>query len=139
MGADHADAPELKGDLDVLYRFVADELDVLLDGRRIYHEVEFPIVELAHALTSWLDNGLPQRRGITFTPSGAEDVALSLQPSGAGWAVLAEGEQGAELSEQELKDALGRFVADVFDAGSRAGVDVQATLKRLANYSRRRT
>ncbi len=73
----HPDTPELSDDLALLYRLVADEFEVAVDDQQpLYREVEFPVIELAQALDSWLRSGMADRRRFDFEPTGGGAEAL---------------------------------------------------------------
>jgi hypothetical protein len=59
----HPDGPELPEDLDWLLLFVAATFEIRVHGELVYDEVEFPVLELAHVLGTWVarDMGMGAR------------------------------------------------------------------------------
>lgn len=136
----HAEAPLLRDDLDAIYSIVAGEFQLLVGGKPLYRESEFPLVELAQALDAWLRDGLAQRRAFSFSPTGyAEPGALRLQPRSGNWMIDSSrreaGSTPQEIQTGHLKRAFGRFLGEVSADCATLGVDLEGLLQRMRRYS----
>lgn len=136
----HPDTPELSDDLALLYRLVADEFEVAVDDQQpLYREVEFPVIELAQALDSWLRSGMADRRGFDFEPMGGEPGALQFRPAEAGW-IVDSSQRPPEAASQlitteDLHTSVRRFLHEISLASAAVGVDFNALLVRIRRYS----
>lgn len=66
----HPDAPDLRGDLDWLLRFVAGKFEVEVGEEVLFEEVDFPVIELAGVLDAWVAHELPERRALDYEVTG---------------------------------------------------------------------
>ena len=135
----HPDASALPDDLARLYRLVADEFEVAIDDEPFYREVEFPVLELAQALDSWLRHGMPNRSDFEFEPMGGESLALLIRPIETGWTVnssqSAPDVQPPVIGGDDLAASVQRFLHDVTVASAAIGVDFEGMLQRFRRYS----
>jgi hypothetical protein len=136
----HSDAPEPSGDLAHLHRIVADELEVVIGDESVYREVEFPVVELAAALDSWLRNDMPSEREFTFAPTGyAETGALQFRPSDGEWIIdsslRAASAARLRIAPEDLNESLRRYLDDVSAACATLGIELEGLLERLRKWS----
>lgn len=132
----HSDAPGPLDDLTLLYRLVADEFEVLAGGsQRLYREVDFPVIELAQALDSWLRCGIADRRGFEFEPTGGEPGALQFRPTKAGWIIdsiqRAPDDAPPLITAEELQTSIQGFLHDVAGASAALGIDSDGLLERI--------
>ena len=108
----YRDAPELPDDLDLLYRVAADEFDVAVDDETIYREVDFPVIELAQALDSWLTGGMPRLRDFDFEPTGGEPGVLRFERGERGWFVASSQPRDADRRPHVLRPRSWRHRSD---------------------------
>ncbi len=82
-----ADPPQLEDAIDLVSNLEA-EIEVEVDGRIIYHEVSFPVAELAVALTQWLSVSSDARSDFEFDSMSAEELGLVwIRREGGGWRI----------------------------------------------------
>lgn len=132
----HADAPELSGDLDVIYRLVAEVFEVVVAGETLYREVEFPVVELALGLDSWLGRGMADRRELDCELSGLEPGTLRFRATETAWTIdSSHSVRGARrpstVSDGELRRSIRSFLLDVSVASAALGIDLQDVFERV--------
>lgn len=134
----HSDAGELRDDLDWLLRLVTEQFEICLCGHTIYSEIEFPVLELAHALDLWRAGGMPTGDALEYEVTGSSVRTLGIRRTADGWLVdtadSAEAGQGAPLTDAEVEAAIDVFIAQVDGdiADSRYGLDVRSLLERLS-------
>jgi hypothetical protein len=126
--------PRLEADaadkFDLLLGLVA-ELELVVDGQVIYHEVDFPIAELALALAEWLEQGCPASTAFEFSSLESDELGLLwFRPVADGWRVGSVHQEFIDSTARpsgEVESAARRFVAEVDQAliGS-AGVDLSS-------------
>lgn len=133
------DAPDLHGDLAWLLRFVARTFEVRVGEIVVFDEVEFPVLDLARALGSWLTAGFIAERRFTYElPGGAPD-ALAINPSPEGWAVgsmhrVAGGPTPVPVGGGEICASFRAFVDDIAaETWCAYGYDVYGLLGRMAS------
>jgi hypothetical protein len=80
---------ELRNRVDLLIGVVAD-LKLVVDGRVLYQEEDFPIVELRESMAKWLREGIDSGLDFEFESMESDEVGLvwfRRDPSGTGWRV----------------------------------------------------
>ncbi len=89
------------------------------DGRIVYEEVLFPIVELAVALEDWLASGLGAGQDFSFDSMESDEPGLVwCRARGDGWNVGALDEESPDLTiydNEEVAVLFGRYVQGVDD------------------------
>jgi hypothetical protein len=122
------DAADLPEDVDLLDGVLATRFDAVLDGERLYSEADFPVLDLAQRLHSWICAGPAAGSRLSY---GHE--ALVFRPTDGHWCVESrDGPVAAEVTPAELRAAFRRFL-DALDRDAAAlGIDVIALLARMS-------
>lgn len=125
---------------DVLIRVTAD-LAIVVDGRPVYSEVAFPVIELAAALIWWCD--LPERNRSEFefdSMSTPEPGWVWIRRGVAGWRIGSVHQERPEMLEftaDQIRDAVHRFAACLMVAGQDSlGVDLSTWVPTLGSTFR---
>lgn len=135
----YSDAGDFPGDLDVLYRLVAERFQVCIDHDEIFGEPNFAVVEFAQAVSSWLSGGFAQGKELVFAPLSYEGRAMLFQRESDGWWIdsdfrAPEVPRGL-VGEQELRASLLDFSARLAEEAQILGIDLDAVLDRLGSYA----
>jgi hypothetical protein len=94
-----------------VYVHVEADLAIVEDGRELYAEILFPIVELSAALKAWQHNrGMFEYESMSL----ADRWAVRFLPAEGGWRVVNDEDehkvvQSAVLTTEELDDAIDDF------------------------------
>lgn len=134
----HPDAPALPGDLDWLLRFVAGTFEVGVGDARVFEELDFPVLDLARALDTWIVTDLASRRDFNYEVPGGTTRTLTMSWSPDGWAIDSVHRSAEEpvprlLSDVELKSGVRSFIDELaLETRRVCGYDVEALLKRVA-------
>jgi hypothetical protein len=119
---------------DLLMGVCAD-LEIVIDGRVLLREQDFPIVELRTALAAWLREGL--MNGTDFVHESVEHdepglVWIRRSPDGPGWrigSIWQEQVENRTWSDTEIHAAVRNFVETVDQwVAAEFGVDVDSYL-----------
>ena len=115
---------------DAFVRVTAD-LAIVVDGRVVYSEVDFPVVELAAALVQWCELPACGRADFEFdSMSTPEPGWVWIRREGAGWRVGSMHEEYPEMLEfttDQTCETVCRFAAELVAAG-RASLGVDFSL-----------
>lgn len=139
----HPDAPELRENLDWLLRFVAAELEILVHGELIFDEIEFPVLDLALALDTWMVEDMAAGRGLQYEVPGGETGALCLRHGTDGWLVdsvhrAPNAPVPPPVAEEELRAAIRSFLERLErDADRDYEISVRALLERVRSSAAR--
>lgn len=122
---------------DALVRVTAD-LAVVVDGRVVYSEADFPVVELAAALVRWC--GLPACGRVDFefdSMSTPKPGWVWIRREGCGWRVGSLHEEYPEMLEfttEQISEAVRRFTTQLVATGRDSlGVDLSVWVPKLAS------
>jgi hypothetical protein len=132
FGALRKDGGNLEEDWQILLRIVGD-FSVLVNGRELYAETEFCVVEFAAAAAAWLRDGMPGGHDFVFTSMEAEEAGLVRAEKGAGgWRLGSVHQQSWEdclVDPVELGRALTSYVQGLADEVElQLGIDVAPLL-----------
>ncbi len=134
----HPDAPELPGDLDWLLRFVAGTFEVRVGESLVFDEIDFPVLDLAHALDGWMAADLAARRDLNYEVPGGSPEALAIRCSHDGWTIDSTHRPAKErgprpLSDADVRAGVRRFIDELtLETRRLYDYDVQALLRRVA-------
>lgn len=121
---------------DVLIRTTAD-FELRVDGELIYGEPDFPVVELAGALTAWARRPAASRPDFEFdSMSTPEPGWVWLRRERGGWRVGSINQLRSSLevwSESEVESAIRAFTVHLVEcARTGLGIDVGKWIPGLA-------
>lgn len=130
LGNVHVDGPEPRERWQVLLRIVGD-FAVRVEGRDLYTEVDFTLMEFAAAAARWLRIAAGERPDLTFTSMEAEEEGLVwVRRADDGWRVGSV-HQSFEAPPVPLADvdaALSVYLERLRAEASRLGVDFDPVL-----------
>ncbi|MGL5866611.1 MAG: hypothetical protein ACRCYX_12225 [Dermatophilaceae bacterium] len=108
------------------------------DGRLVYEEPFFPVVELALALEDWLKSGLGAGKDFSFdSVESDESGLLSCRPHGCGWRIGALEQEFADMTvygTARVAEVFSAFVRDV-DGWLMASTGRSLYSTRLSGFS----
>lgn len=130
FGALETDPPLVRrSPIDVLVSVVA-EFKIVVQGRLLLDETDFPVVELAAALKRWLSVAADERCDFEFDSMDFEEPgAVWIRKEDAGWRVgsmMQEFPDVTTYSTEQLDLACEQFVKDL-EAASSAQLDLDLT------------
>lgn len=135
----HPNAPELREDLGWLLRFVASEFAICVHGESIFDEIEFPVLELAHVLHTWVARDMVAGRGLNYEVTGGENGTLSLWRHSDGWCMdsvhrAPDATAPAPLTDEEPRVAIASVIEEL-DCEVRRDYDgeIRALLERVGS------
>jgi len=96
----------LRDKYDLLLGIVAT-LQIWVDGKLLYREEVFPVVELRAALERWLAVGLPARRDFEFQSMESDEEALIwLRSVGSTWRIGSIHQEFPAMNELDDKTVI---------------------------------
>lgn len=132
------DAPELRGDLDWLLRFVAGTFEVGVAEAKVFDELEFPVLDLARALDAWVAADFTSRRDFNYDVPGGAAGTLTIRWSSEGWSIdsvyrSAEEPMPRLVSDGDVRSGVRSFIDELALETRRIyDYDVKALLQRVA-------
>jgi len=116
---------------------VAGEFGIVVDGRPLFSEVSFPVVELARELVRWLkDSNKPSKNFEYDSMFFEEKGAVWLRSVPDGWrigSIYQERPETRAFTLQEIQESVTHFVRELIVAGRRdLNIDLTQTIDAVA-------
>lgn len=117
---------------DLLLGVCAD-LTVRVNGRPLYYEPDFPVVELARALQSWASQSLPALEDFEFESLDSEAIGLLwfrfVDGGYRAGSIYQEFPAMATYSAEELRSTIDQFVRELRSrSADELGIDIELVL-----------
>lgn len=126
----------IEDDLDAIYHVLADEFVLMVNKDVMFREVDFPVIELASALDTWIRAGA--RRGeLAFEPTGYNMPAFQFLSADSDWLIVSSQRPDTrrKVEASHLDTSIKRYQEDVATACRFVGVELNSLLRRLREYS----